>query len=1093
MPDDLDRLRAALADRYPIERELGSGGMATVYLARDVKHGRGVAVKVMHPQLAAALGTERFLREIKLTARLSHPHILPLIDSGEADGFLFYVMPYIEGETLRQRLEREHQLPIEEAIRVVQQVASALNHAHSLGVVHRDIKPENILLAGDHAVVADFGIARAVTEAGGEKLTQTGLALGTPRYMSPERATGSSEVDARSDIYALGCVLYELLVGEPPFTGPSSQAVLARHSVDPVPSLRTVRLTVSEPLEQAVFKALAKLPADRYRTAQEFGEALGALTAPEYVVPVQGLPGAAESRAVLARPGPTAAWVKAHPSVSAALLLAVVAGAVFALTTMGGGRASWVEGHPESIVVVPFHTSTSTERERELAADLADDITRELNKWESIRAVPGVSLSGPIFDLGLNGPTLERIDDGISVTRAVGAQALASLTVNLRGDTAFVEATLFDAQSARSVGQPLQASGNVKEPMALIAPVVYGILGIDEVTGDPSELRRLTAEPAALARLIEGHQHLASWRLRDAERSFRQAIALDSSFASARLSLAQTLYWQAAPSTRRLASVGPEISRLSAVALRHSAGLPLRDSMHISAFYAFQEGDYATARQQYHAILNADSTDVYAWLMLGSVEFRDPWLTEGPSGSVAPRSNLNLASRAFSEAVRLQPTFDLGYGHLFDIYKKVTTAIDHEGCDGFEMPRDEFIAPWGERTPHRLRAFCPVALDSIEWMSKAAFDSLDLSRAEAGATRLFDQSLQAMRRWADFAPRLAQPRDEIAAAMLARRARLKLASPESIDSLARLALESASEALALKPDTLPIDLLRLGDLCLGAGDLDRAAALTEEALERYGGGAGSALEASARFAANTFLALGQPSRALSLVSATTKQSFIPDSAADSLISYGGAEVVLGRIQVLGATGVGGSPLRHEVDDLLGIWSPPAYSEGQVQLLRRFVTLSIAIALTADDSLLAGWDEKLALDHPLWRAVIASRRDSVAARALLRRAREMENTTISDGSQAFLQGIVAANIGAPAEAAALFTRLDSLPLRLGRLDLGWGLRSLSYLLRARAYEAEGDTGSAVQYYERFIGTWTKADPLTSPLVEGARRDVGRLAP
>ncbi|HEX9218737.1 MAG TPA: serine/threonine-protein kinase, partial [Gemmatimonadales bacterium] len=218
-------MRAALADRYTIERELGHGGMATVYLAQDLKHHRKVAIKVLEPELAAALGPERFLREIEIAAGLNHPHILPLYDSGEAATSLYYVMPYVEGETLRDRLKREGQLPLEDAVRITREVADALSYAHSHDVVHRDIKPENILFQAAHAVVSDFGIARAITAAAGASLTATGIAIGTPGYMSPEQGAASARVDERSDIYSLGCVLYEMLAGEPPFTGPSAESI----------------------------------------------------------------------------------------------------------------------------------------------------------------------------------------------------------------------------------------------------------------------------------------------------------------------------------------------------------------------------------------------------------------------------------------------------------------------------------------------------------------------------------------------------------------------------------------------------------------------------------------------------------------------------------------------------------------------------------------------------------------------------------------------------------------------------------------------------------------------------------------------------
>ena len=269
-----DRLRAALADRYALERELGRGGMATVYLARDLKHGRAVAIKVLRPEIAAALGPERFLREIEVAARLTHPHILPLHDSGEAAGFLYYVMPYIESESLRDRLEREGQLPVEEALRITREVASALAYAHSHDVVHRDIKPENILLSGGEAVVADFGIARAITQAGGRGLTETGIPVGTPAYMSPEQASGGGPIDGRSDVYSLACVLYEMLAGEPPYTGPSAQVVIAKRFTDPVPSVRRLRETIPPAVDAAIMRALAKAPADRFGTPVEFANAL---------------------------------------------------------------------------------------------------------------------------------------------------------------------------------------------------------------------------------------------------------------------------------------------------------------------------------------------------------------------------------------------------------------------------------------------------------------------------------------------------------------------------------------------------------------------------------------------------------------------------------------------------------------------------------------------------------------------------------------------------------------------------------------------------------------------------------------------------
>jgi serine/threonine-protein kinase len=274
MSDLRDSLASALSSRYSLERQIGEGGMATVYLCRDLRHDRAVALKVLKPELAAVVGSERFLAEIRTTAALQHPSILPLFDSGEADGFLYYVMPYVDGESLRAVLDREKQLPVEEAVWIASAVAGALDHAHQKGIVHRDVKPANILLSGGRALVADFGIALAVQQAGDGRLTKTGLSLGTPFYMSPEQATGERQVDGRTDVYSLGCVLYEMLAGQPPHPGPTPQAVLAHVLTGDVAAVTSVRPSTPPQVEWALERALARLPADRFRTAAEFSEAL---------------------------------------------------------------------------------------------------------------------------------------------------------------------------------------------------------------------------------------------------------------------------------------------------------------------------------------------------------------------------------------------------------------------------------------------------------------------------------------------------------------------------------------------------------------------------------------------------------------------------------------------------------------------------------------------------------------------------------------------------------------------------------------------------------------------------------------------------
>jgi serine/threonine protein kinase len=414
LPDFLASLQAALVDRYRFERELGRGGMATVYLARDLRHGRLVAIKLLRQELVAALGPDRFLREIQVTAALQHPHILPLLDSGTIDDAggsrPYYVMPYVQGESLRDHLVRERQLPVDEAVRITRDVAAALGYAHERGVVHRDIKPENILLSGGQAVVADFGIARALSAAGAERLTETGLALGTPHYMSPEQASGDPHVDGRADIYALGCVLYEMLAGEPPYTGPTAQAIIAKRMVEPIPRIRTVRESVPEELERAITRALAKTPADRFGTAPEFAEALSQ----------------SASAPLVPRPVGTGRYWR----IAAVLIVLLVGGAA---TLRFWSRPSIPDISPSAslIAVLPFTPSGSDTALSRLGRDLVFTMSSELDGLGTIRVVDAHTVLAQAKEGGLYSPA-----EGAALACAEGRRRFP-------GDVKFVECQLW--------------------------------------------------------------------------------------------------------------------------------------------------------------------------------------------------------------------------------------------------------------------------------------------------------------------------------------------------------------------------------------------------------------------------------------------------------------------------------------------------------------------------------------------------------------------------------------------------------------------------------------------------------------------------
>ena len=522
MPNLLETLRDALAQRYAVERELGRGGMATVFLAEDLKHRRPVAIKLLHPELAAALGggAERFLREIAIAARLQHPHILPLYDSGAARGLLFYVMPYVEGESLRDRLDREKQLSLEETLRITGEVAGALAYAHSHGVVHRDIKPENIMLSGGSAVVADFGIARALSAAGeAHHLTQTGTVIGTPAYMSPEQATGSVEIDGRSDEYSLACVTYEMLVGEPPFTGSTAQAIIARHSLDSVSPPSIVRATIPDTVERAVLRALAKVPADRYPTTALFAEALAAPGAPL---------GAGTRRTT--RATPAARWIGLPRGVvlaGVALVVAVAGWGVLA-RVRGRARPSGVEAgglDPRRVAVLYFEPASSNTD----LAYLADGLTEAL--IADLKRVVGLDV------VSKNGVARYRNPEipPDSVARALSVGTLVRGSVEATGNRYRISVRLVEGSSGVDFRR-----GSFEVPKANLLDIR------DSLAGEVADfLRQRLGEEVRLREEEAGTRSPAAWALvQKAEQAQKEASGLaagDPTGAAARYAQADSL------------------------------------------------------------------------------------------------------------------------------------------------------------------------------------------------------------------------------------------------------------------------------------------------------------------------------------------------------------------------------------------------------------------------------------------------------------------------------------------------------------------------------------------------------------------------
>jgi tetratricopeptide (TPR) repeat protein/TolB-like protein len=628
--DQTERLRAALADRYELDREVGSGGMAHVYRAHDRQHDRDVAIKVLKPELAAALGTERFLREIHIAARLQHPHILPLYDSGVADGFLYYVMPYVEGETLRDLIRREKQLSLGNAIQIARDVAEALSYAHTHDVLHRDIKPANILLSGEHAVVADFGIAKAISAADEEALTGTGIAIGTPEYMSPEQGSGEQGADRRSDIYALGCVLYEMLAGQPPFTGRTAQSILARHRHDAPPSLRVVRPALPPEIEQAVETALAKVPADRFDTAQEFAEALAGATQ-------SGTRTASRET----RPG------RGRITAAAAALTALAVGGIWWTVHTPDGAAD-----PYKVMVFPLVDHAADRGRTGAGEEVAIMIGSALEHTEPLKWIDGWS--------SLN--STQRSDTRLLTTQAAreisrsrGARYYIDGSIVRAGDSATIVLRLNDAQGDSVVTQKSSTGPSTGAGVAELGlRAAVGLLPALVDPGRSSAGATLAAfadrHPAAIANWLQGEREYRRSQFVGALRYFRRAVEADSNLAVAALRGAESASW---------AERWDEAPALVELALRHRDYLPKRYQDFGSGLRAYYSGEADSAVAYFSAALAADSSWSEAWMALGETFSHLLPRTAGPVDS--------LTEAAFEAARRSDTTFTPPLFHLAEI------------------------------------------------------------------------------------------------------------------------------------------------------------------------------------------------------------------------------------------------------------------------------------------------------------------------------------------------------------------------------------------------------------------------------------------
>ena len=593
----LTRLRKALSDRYTIEREIGSGGMAVVFLAHDLRHDRKVALKVLRPELAAALGTERFLREIRLAAQLQHPHILPLHDSGDADGFLYYVMPYVDGETLEERISREGALPLPDAVRTLREVIDALASAHAKGVVHRDIKPANILLSGSHAFVTDFGVAKAVSEATGRQdLTLAGMALGTPAYMAPEQATADPSIDHRADIYAAGALGYELLTGRPPFHGTSPQAILAAHVTQEPEPVTQRRQDIPPQLAGLIMRCLAKDPKDRPQTAAELLPELESITASGETSPSL-------------RPISPGQRLRRWALIGGATVVAALLLFVF---TRDGGEPVAPTVSANAVAVLPFSVRGSEEFEY-LGEGMVNLLNTKLDGAGNLRTVDQRAL---LSYVGREKTATLNPAEGRTVAERFGAGLYIMGDIVEVGGNLQITASLYDVGQGKAAVGEATASGTADELMtSLVDQLAAGLL-IKMRGGPGARVTRLagvtTASLPAYRAYLEGEAAFRAGRYEAATAALQRAVALDSLFALAyyRLSLA------AEYATREDVSIAA-----ASQALRHAGRLSDHDRRFLEGFVAWRQGAHAKAEQIYREILGTYPDDVEAWFQIGEVLF----------------------------------------------------------------------------------------------------------------------------------------------------------------------------------------------------------------------------------------------------------------------------------------------------------------------------------------------------------------------------------------------------------------------------------------------------------------------------------------
>ncbi len=1045
MTDPIALLATALEGRYVIEREIGSGGTAVVFRARDLRHERLVAIKVLRPELARSLGTDRFLREIRIAASLTHPHILPVHDSGEAGGLLYYVMPYVEGESLRSRLQREGALPLDDALRIARETADALSYAHSRGVVHRDIKPGNILLVGGHAVVADFGIATA-TGIGmeDETLTSPGLVIGTPAYMSPEQARGEPIVDGRSDLYSLGCVLYEMLTGRPPFTGPTANAVLARHSQDIPEPVRSRRASVPIEVAEALDRLLEKLPADRYSTAAQFVAALPA--------------DSTEQTGPRRRSHVTLRW-------------SGVAAVLGVLAAVGVARRPAEAALDDSLyVVLPFRHRGDTPSPL-LKGEQCESLLHDaLRRWRDVSVVDPLWVSDARARSGDAPLTLET---GLAMARVRGAGAMVTGEVWQVGDSVYVRGALYDvADKGRTVRQhTVSIAPDLSNATLQFRELASALLaGEDAVEAGV----RTPASLAAWKAYETGREALLKWDLPEARGRLTEAVRLDPAYGEANLALATAMSWAGEP---------PGEWRSYAAAAAAPDAVGPADRRRALALLSLAEERYQEACDAYRALVRTDSLDFGAWFGLGECLSRDRAVIQdraSPSGWRF-RSSYAEAVSAYRRAVESHPSVHQAVGAFGLARLRAVAFVEpHRYRPGFAVRPD--TEPFGAfaSLQHDTLAFIPYPLKDM----LAGRGAASPTTTEAAVERNRQLLRRVTAAWLRAFPRSPQALEQHAFA-------LEVAGEVAEGAEATSAIGAVVAARRLVRD--PAAALRLAEaetrLRLKLGQFAAARRLADSLLDA----AAPTDETSAAVLAALAGLTGRPNRAAALL-ARAEPSFEDQNGAPMQVPPGVGEVARRFMAyvALGAPAESLAATERRTRQLAASYVEPARRKAVEQAVTEeaVVLASAGLPLRARLPPGGGRHHLIPLIQAAYRGDTAGARAQFAELSAIRRSAAPGSAAL-DGT--LVEAWLTLQLGDTAGAtSALDLALQALPTY--RTDLLDDLPQAAGLVRAMVLRADiaaavGDSVTAARWAAPVVALWSGAEPALAPTLSRMRSLAG----